>query len=101
MPELNDDRDKKKDDEISIDFSKIKEFFKRGKKKEQQSTLSSISEGGSRHSETKSSENEDISIDFSKIKNFFSKKKQTTLHTSTASHKSGENINIDWSSVAV
>ena len=100
MPELNDDRDKKKDDEISIDFSKIKEFFKRGKKKEQQSTLSSISEG-SRHSEPKSSESEEISIDFSKIKSFFSKKKQTTLHTSTASHKSEEDINVDWSSVGV
>jgi len=81
-----------KDDEISIDFGKIKNFFKRKKEenkveekpqseqenKEQQSQESIKAENEKIETEpTSEKDDEEISIDFSKIKNIFKKKEST------------------------
>ena len=87
----------KEDDEISIDFSKIKNFFKRGKKDEKHI------EGTAQHSPKKDEkENEDITIDFSKIKNFFKSdktdhKKEHTLREEDK--KDDEELSFDFSSI--
>ena len=77
--------DSKEDDEISIDFSRIKNFFKAGKK-EDESTESAHS-----GQEAKKDE-EEISIDFSRIKNFFKSEGK-------GSKGSEEDISVNWGSV--
>ncbi|MEK7487163.1 MAG: hypothetical protein AABZ60_22770, partial [Planctomycetota bacterium] len=59
-------KDEGKDDEIAIDFSKMKGWFKSGPKE------------ASKKNEAKSSKSDDeITIDFSKVKNMFGKKDST------------------------
>ena len=60
MKETNDD------EEVSLDLSKVKKFFK-GKEKPKEH----IKE----EKEVESKEDEDISLDLGKVKNFFKKKK--------------------------
>lgn len=75
--------DKKDDDEISIDLSKIKSFFKRKKEDEKKSDIYApleSKEGGHEHHASEAHKEEDkdedeINIDFSKIKTLFKTKK--------------------------
>ena len=73
--------DSKEDDGISIDFSKIKNFFKARKQeekpKEHEQKIHSDSQHEKKEDETikQKKEDEELSFDFSKIKKFFNGKK--------------------------
>ena len=89
--------DPKKDEEISIDFSKIKNFFKRGKKEETKYQEHAPKEEN-KEAGKKSDEDLDISIDFGKIKNFFkSGDKNKAVSTPNSDD---EGISIDWKKAA-
>ncbi len=68
------------DEEFSIDFGKIKKFFKgKGEKEPEDSP------------KTEKTEDEEIAVDFSKVKNFFK---------SGEKERGSEDINVDWSKFA-
>ncbi len=79
--------DPKEDDEISIDLSKIKNFFKSEKKEEKPVTEAQPKETAKENKE------EEISIDFSKVKNFFKSKE-------TKESSEGEELPIDWGRIS-
>jgi len=78
--------DSKEDEEISIDFSKIKNFFKSDKKEEKKIE-------GATQSSSKEEKKEDIELSFnlSKIKKFFKTSEKETV--------SEDEISIDWSKI--
>src|SRR3989344_6670250 len=63
------------DEEFSIDFGKIKSFFKSEK------------EGKKSHETSQSKDDEDLSIDFSKVKNIFRSRQK---------EKSNDDLDFDW-----
>jgi len=77
--------DSKEDEELSIDFSKIKKFFKSEKKEE------SIKIGEAAASREKKDDDE-ISIDFSKVKKFFKSDRQEYLQRD-------DELSINWGKV--
>ena len=73
-------KDKKDDDDISIDLSKITGFFKRKKEDEKHNVHAEIGgKAAEARQEEQKTEDDEISIDFSKIKNIF-KAKKTGAH---------------------
>ena len=66
--------DPKEDEEISIDFGKIKKFFKSDKKEDDKNIDENIKD--TEDSAKVEKENDDIAIDFSKIKNLFKGEKK-------------------------
>ena len=74
---------KEEDEEISIDFSKIKNFFKSEKKEDKQ--IKHISEDAKKDNEI------DLSFDLSKIKKFFKSEEKEI--------RDGEEISVNWSKV--
>jgi len=104
-----------KDDEISIDFGKIKNFFKR-KKVEEKEVDAKTEEKSDVHTQTENKvmeikhdpaatetkqeekkEDDEISIDFSKIKNIFKKKDSTSEEVKAKEDKEDDEISIDFS----
>lgn len=84
--------DSKEDEEISIDFSKIKKFFSSKEAKETDDSVKVIGEDikQKKHEDLKKDEEVELSFDFSKIKKFFK---------SGEKEDSGEEISIDWSKI--
>jgi len=78
--------DSKEDEEISIDFGKIKNFFKSKKEGREESKAEDHPAA-----EKKEDEDIDLSFDFSRVKKFFSPEKD--------SGESGDDININWGRV--
>lgn len=70
----------KEDEEITIDFSKIKNFFKSDKKEREKTEESSQGK----------KEDEEINIDFSKIKNFFKNEEKEEAKTGHIAKKEDE-----------
>lgn len=91
--------EEEKEDEISIDFSKIKGFFKSKKNNEKVETATSIPTQ-EKQTEKKNEEDDEIAIDFSKLKNIFKKKEGYVKKDDTkeASAES-EEISIDFSKI--
>ena len=87
--------DSKEDEEISIDFSKIKSFFKSDKKEDKKAEESSIKQ--------EKKDDEEISIDFSRIKSFFKSDKEDakTEHARKPEHAKDEDaeFSIDFSKI--
>ncbi len=85
--------DSKEDDDISIDFGKVKNFFKgKEEKKPEQSTESA--------SHKQHTEDDDISIDFGKVKNFFkSEKKEEEKHIAHEHKKDSDELSFDFSKI--
>jgi dolichyl-diphosphooligosaccharide--protein glycosyltransferase len=97
------------DDELSIDFGKVGDWFKRKKKPETKAAETTHSEPSllaDKHASTphdakhehppasvEKKEDDDIAIDFSKIKSWFTKKEHTTHE------KSDDDIGFDFSKV--
>jgi len=88
--------DSKEDEEISIDFSKIKKFFKSDKTedaKPDEASKASVSEKSAK-------EDEEISIDFSKIKKFFKSdkndEKKAESHETKQKKSEGEEIELSF-----
>ena len=79
--------DPKEDEEIAIDFSKIKNFFKSDKKEEK---AEEASKETAVHHEKKEDEEAELSFDFSKIKKFFK---------SGGEEAKGDEIHINWSKI--
>lgn len=80
--------DSKEDEEISIDFGKIKKFFKSDKKEEK------------KEEEAEKKEDGEISIDFGKMKNFFkSEKKEETKASHTAKDDEDMELSFDFAKV--
>ncbi|TKJ17305.1 hypothetical protein CEE44_02095 [Candidatus Woesearchaeota archaeon B3_Woes] len=109
------DESQDSDDEISIDFSKVKNFFQKKKKdkiEEAEEKVEEIEEGITEtkeelekeskqtyEEEKEESDDEEISIDFSKIKDFFKRKKEKVKKgskKSTDKESSEDEISIDW-----
>ena len=88
--------DSKQDDGISIDFSKIKKFFKRGNKEPAKADETSKE---SLVSEKQVKDDDEISIDFSKIKKFFKsdEKEHKNVEVSEIKQKKEENEEIELS----
>ena len=82
-----------KDDDISIDFGRIKNFFKG--KEEKKAEVPVIKEDNDVKSEAK--EDDEISLDFSRIKNFFKGKEENKKISFSDSKE--EEVNINWSKV--
>ncbi len=76
--------DSKDDEDLSIDFSKVKNFFKSEKKEE-----AAQAKGEHAPKETKS--DDEISFDFKKVKNFFK--------SSDKESKTDDDVSVNWSSV--
>ena len=72
--------DSKEDEEITIDFSKIKNFFKSDKQEREKIEESS----------QEKKEDEEINIDFGKIKNFFKKEEKEEAKTEHSAKKEDE-----------
>jgi asparagine N-glycosylation enzyme membrane subunit Stt3 len=91
--------EEEKDDEISIDFGKIKDFFKKKEKAEEKKpeVHAEIKQEPKESAETpqEKKEDEEFSLDFSRIKNIFRKKERVT--ESKAEAKDDEEITIDFS----
>ncbi|MBI2541643.1 hypothetical protein HYV80_02965 [Candidatus Woesearchaeota archaeon] len=83
--------DPKEDEDISIDFSKIKNFFKSEKKEGEQT------EENRESSSAEKKDDEEINIDFGKIKKWF-KSDADGLEHSHAS-KPDDELPIDWSKI--
>lgn len=98
--------DSKEDEEITIDFGKIKKFFKSDKEEEKVEGISSkstkIEVSDAEHSKHLSAEekkeDEELSIDFSKIKSFF-KSKEGTEHVAKEHKKDEDEIEFDFSRI--
>ncbi len=94
--------EEEKDDEISIDLSKIKEFFKRKSSAEKKSEVHTEMENkdtGIKQEKDEQKKDDEIVIDFGKIKNIF-KKKETTAEEKKEDIKEGkedDEISIDFS----
>ena len=83
--------DSKEDEEISIDFGKIKKFFKSDKKEEKKEEEISVAE---------KKEDDEISIDFGKVKSFFkSEKKEETKASHTAKDDENMELSFDFDKV--
>tara|TARA_Y100000310_G_scaffold109945_1_gene108415 strand:- start:646 stop:3630 length:2985 start_codon:yes stop_codon:yes gene_type:complete len=96
-PIITQNTDEKEDDDISIDFSKIKNIFKKTKS-ESSKEEEKLSEPS--HTDDKEEKDEDISLDFSKIKNIFKKSDQEKQKGLDQSQESpDEEINIDFSKI--
>lgn len=79
----------KEDEEITIDFSKIKNFFKSSKKEEKK--VEETTKGPSAKND------EEFNIDFSKIKDFFKSKKQKEANVEQISeHKKEDEIDLSF-----
>ena len=94
--------DSKEDDDISIDFGKIKNFFK--SKEEKKSTVESAKPDDREHKiETAKSDSEDegISLDLGKIRSFFKSEKEEEKETHHAEHKKedDEELSFDFSKI--
>ena len=76
----------KEDEDISIDFSKVKNFFK-GKKEEERKAEAATK---AYHDEQKN--DDELSFDFGKIKKFFKPGEKEA-------QKSDEDISVDWSKI--
>ncbi|MBI2658914.1 hypothetical protein HYX05_02310 [Candidatus Woesearchaeota archaeon] len=83
--------DSKEDEEISIDFGKIKKFFKSDKKEEDKS----VDETSAKTEK----EDDEISIDFGKIKNFFKSDKKEEKTEEEAEKKEDDEISIDFGKI--
>ena len=104
--------DKKDDDEFSIDFSRVKGFFSRGKKepaqdKESQETGQKPKEAAEAKAE-KEAKDDEIAIDFSQVKKLFSGKEKGETEQKNEEHKAAgekrkhsesdeESISLDFS----
>jgi len=88
----------KKDDEIAIDFSKIKNIFKLSNKSEKDLENSKNFQKKKEHAEEKAEtkEDDDISIDFSKLKNI----KNIFKKFEKSEEKSDEELSIDFKKVS-
>ena len=85
--------EQKEDEEISIDFGKIKNFFKKEKKEEK---TAEVKEPAGEKKETE----DDISIDFSKIKNIFKNKEPEKTESRQEGKKSEEiELSFDFSKI--
>ena len=84
--------DSKEDEEISIDFSKIKKFFsgKTEKKEDASQSSGNREEAHQRQPESKRDDESDLSFDFGKIKKFFK---------SEGKNSSSEEIPVDWNKI--
>ena len=80
--------DSKEDEEINIDFSKIKKFFRSDKKEEEKTEDSSVKED--------KKEDDEIAIDFSRIKGFFKSDKPEEVKERPTEHKK-EDEDIEFS----
>ncbi len=91
------DENNKDEEEISIDFSKMKGFFKRKKDEPKQETAMKEEEVA------KEKKDDEISIDFGKIKGFFKSKKDEHHefeHVKSEERKSGEDeIHFDFKKI--
>ncbi len=86
--------DSKEDDDISIDFGKIKNFFK-SKVEEKKAEETAKSDNAKSDSES-----EDISLDLGKIRNFFKGEKKEEKETHHADHeKDDEEFSLDFSRI--
>ena len=82
--------DQKDDEEISIDFSKIKKFF--GNKEEKKADSEKSGDETKQHrEETKSNDEVDLSFDFGKIRKFFKSEEKDS---------SSDDVNVDWSKIS-
>ncbi|MAG91148.1 hypothetical protein CMO83_00565 [Candidatus Woesearchaeota archaeon] len=89
--------DPKEDDEISIDFGKIKKFFKSDEKEEKKVEVST-----SDSPTNQEAKDDDVSIDFGKIKKFFKsdEKPDKTEHTPThETAKDDGELSFDFSKI--
>ena len=102
--------EKKDDDEISIDLSKIKNIFKRKEKTEVHRTTEdteekhhAAEEHQKEHHETTHEKEDEISIDFGKIKNIFKsephEEKEHKVKHETHEEKKDDVIAIDFSKI--
>lgn len=84
--------DSKEDDDVSIDFSKLKNIFKSGKKEEKKedTSIKEIEE---------EEKDDEINVDFGKFKNFFkSEKGKEASHAETVK-ESDDEISFDFSKI--
>ena len=86
--------EQKEDEEISIDFGKIKNFFKSSKKEEEPKAQETAQYSSAK--EEKEKEDEEISIDFSKIKNFFKSDKTDDVKTEQVPKKDDEELDLSF-----
>src|SRR3989338_299418 len=86
------------DDEISIDFSKIKNPFKRKAEEKQSKLPEEVKATDSKEEKSAGDKDSDdeVSIDFSKIKSFF-KKSSEKLEDSSKTEEKDDEISIDFS----
>ncbi|HLG25062.1 MAG TPA: STT3 domain-containing protein [Candidatus Nanoarchaeia archaeon] len=81
---------KEDDGEISIDFGKIKKFFKSDEKEEKSSSVKyELKEEKKEHHHQHQKDDDEVSIDFGKIKNFFKS-------SGKEKEASDDEISVDW-----
>ena len=84
--------DSKEDDDVSIDFSKLKNIFKGGKKEEKKEDASI--------KEIKEEEKDDeITVDFGKFKNFFKSEKGSEVPHTEAKEESDDELSFDFGKI--
>ena len=91
--------DPKEDEEISIDFGRIKKFFKSDRKEDGRSSDENFKDA---RSSAKGKEDEDISIDFGKIKSFFKSDKPEPKSkgiSADSDEKESDEISLDFSRI--
>ena len=96
--EIKENIEEDKEDEINIDFSKIKGFFKKAFKDDEEKKVTGPHK--EKKKEAKESEDDDISLDFSKIKNFFKQKKKEN-DGKGKDDESDEDIGVDFRSITL
>src|SRR3989338_7941109 len=87
----------KEDDDISIDFSKVKNFFKKDRSSVEVSKANADGEDVKSDAKEKSQDdNEDISIDFGKIKSFFKSDNEEKRPHEVSQSKDDDDLSIDF-----
>ena len=84
--------DPKEDDDVSIDFSRFRNIFRREKKKEnhEDSTINKI--------KSEEKKDDEINIDFGKVRNFFKSDNNDELNT-VETKKDDDDISLDFSRI--
>ncbi|MAE42645.1 hypothetical protein CMO93_02650 [Candidatus Woesearchaeota archaeon] len=101
QPEIKKQESEKDDDEINIDFSKIKNVFKKAVAEDkEQETKKTAWTDLEKQQKIENDDDDEISIDFGKIKNIFQKKKETSEEkTEVNEEKDEDEVNIDFSKI--
>ena len=84
--------DSKEDDDVSIDFSKLKNIFKGGKKEEKKedALIKEIKE---------EEKDDEITVDFGKFKNFFRSEKGSEVSHAEAKKESDDELSFDFGKI--